>query len=432
MHREGSAACNWPLALLVFSLISVLYVSAAIAAPALIVTPPTLTPDKVVSIPGGTCANYSNTVSTSGVVDPNGIHHPGECQLTDFEVLFEGLPFKQYWRNVSFGRLPAPYTVTRVGPFCYEATNLHVHISARAQTSRLNWLSVKPAASVCMKEWSREQTAVSKIWPNSMTLAATVLSEVSRTFAPTKRQECGAQAPVGVHGTSPQRRLANWAEKSLSSVNATAQADFASVSRRFETATAQAACALHCNVCDFSGWAGTITMTATMTGPKHYSQSATETYFVGGPSTPQGNQTLYPAEWDLTQSGQWADAGYTASWQLNASSPVSCAPQDVCFAEVIDAPSNKLSFAEISSPLQLTNSGQLVQVDPNGQSTTTRIEAFEIQPQLHGITFQGTANTTALTGNISLPSVPEATCNGVQSPGGSTCKAQWSWDLSKQ
>ncbi|HEY6518500.1 MAG TPA: hypothetical protein VIZ19_03920 [Roseiarcus sp.] len=116
MHREGSAACNWPLALLVFSLISVLYVGAAIAAPALIVTPPTLTPDKVVSIPGGTCANYSNTVSTSGVVDPNGIHHPGECQLTDFEVLFEGLPFKQYWRNVSFGRLPAPYTVTRVGP----------------------------------------------------------------------------------------------------------------------------------------------------------------------------------------------------------------------------------------------------------------------------------------------------------------------------
>ena len=153
MHREGSAACNWPLALLVFSLISVLYVSAAIAAPALIVTPPTLTPDKVVSIPGGTCANYSNTVSTSGVVDPNGIHHPGECQLTDFEVLFEGLPVQAVLaERLLWQTARALYSSPEWGRSAQKPPIFHVHISARAQTSRLNWLSVKPAASVCMKE----------------------------------------------------------------------------------------------------------------------------------------------------------------------------------------------------------------------------------------------------------------------------------------
>jgi hypothetical protein len=95
MHGERSAASNWPrsyaLSPLLLSVILVLRAGAAIAGPALIVLPPTVAPDNVDSIQSGTCANYSNNLSTNGV-SVNGVNHPGSCQLTDFEVLFISKP----------------------------------------------------------------------------------------------------------------------------------------------------------------------------------------------------------------------------------------------------------------------------------------------------------------------------------------------------
>jgi hypothetical protein len=125
---------------------------------------------------------------------------------------------------------------------------------------------------------------------------------------------------------------------------------------------AQSACALHCNVCDYPGWAGTITMTTHITGApmgdgvdhgaKTYQENATQTYFVGGPSQPSGSQTLYPTGWDLTRSGQFVQVTHlpmtmpettSAMWHTSASllgstsSPLDCGTH-VCFAEEITDP----------------------------------------------------------------------------------------------
>jgi hypothetical protein len=467
MHHQGSAASNWARSLALVFGIPVLHGGTAIAQ--ILVKPSTVAPDNVTAIqaqPPGTCANYSSTLST-GVTDTNHVPHPGLCRLAEFEMVVEDttvpvplptVPLKQYLQEVSSGKRPAPFTTTQS---CFgrsrvcvcRATGLQLNISARVQTSRLNWTSGRPA---CVAEWNRAQTALN--WPDATrltNLAKQALIDAAQTFQALRPVPCGGGA---VHGTPPphQRlarvvppdRLVLELEQSLAKVEHNAQLNWTAAMLGFQGAATQSACALHCNVCDYSGWAGTITLNATIDG-NNYNESQVQTYFVGGQSSTSGQNTLYPAELDLTNTGSFG----SRTWNMGAvttvgvgctpqPTSVSCTPppqsQSVCFNANLDASTNKTSFEPYNAVYTCTG-GTDNQIDPNdGHLKSSPYTMNEISPNvlIHNIPqvdISGTPNASRIRDTKHIyDTTDNLPCDEHSAPAGSHCTMDWSWDLFHQ
>ena len=242
-----------------------------------------------------------------------------------------------------------------------------------------------------MKEWNREQTAASTVDPKPF--AATVLSDSLLFRPPPKAKTCGHP----LHGASVTQLLMTQLEPWLAQVVVAAQQHWSVVRMQFEAASVSA-CTPHCNVCDFSGLVGMITMTTRITNTKHnYLQDLTQSYFVGGPPTIlQSTPAVinYPAELVITKSGHWDlldvydDKGNPAKdsqdWKMSASSPLDCAPaaKAVCFQ--IRSTASGLTITEISSQFT-TDNGGVKSINYLGQPGFDPLQTDEVRPDSAGV-----------------------------------------------
>jgi hypothetical protein len=51
----------------------------------------------------GVCSLYQSTLMSQGVIEPNGMKHPGDCRHSGFEPLFDGKTLADYWTSVTQG-----------------------------------------------------------------------------------------------------------------------------------------------------------------------------------------------------------------------------------------------------------------------------------------------------------------------------------------
>ena len=455
MRHQGIAASklarSWAIGASTFFVIATLWGGPVGADPLQVtgvtVDPATVAPNNVTTVPSGagTCANYNSAVGT-GVADTNQAHHAGMCRWAGFEMFVEGVPLKQYERELSAGQKDPPFTVTQTpiratGLSICKAAGLNLKISARVQTSQLNWTSSRPA---CTADWNRAQMALSQVWPNSTRLpmlASQALSDAALNFLPLRSVPCGGS----IRRPSPHQRLAKKVtlpprlilelEQSLAKVEHDARDNWTTATAQFDQSGAQSACTLHCS-CDNPGWVGMIRMTTKLTSGSTYSQNSTQTYFVGGPSTnlqlSSQIQPLsiidYPAKLEVARSGQRTD-GPPADWAMSGSKDGYCPgptqPQDqvTCFEEREDRTAHTLSFKEKSNTTSIT-AGYF-----NQGSTHDTVTFNEIDPFSKSILFEGTDSITIF---ASSRDFANPVCDGEIKPPQVDCTMHWEWELFKQ
>jgi hypothetical protein len=379
--------------------------------------PLTLTlPDQVTTV-SGACTDYQTRLTT-GVTLPNGTAHPGAhpgaCQFTDFvpwfydnvsqdhkawrDYLAEVRAWNATLQNVQYkfssdprwpyrivpkGQKPwgsyttsRPYTITGdvtpswLRPNCLTVVDFDQQLSAKIQSFRLSWdpMGGFVGKDACAKEWQRVDPSLSKQGMTMATANQIVQGERDQLkvfFA--NRRFCGADRKEA------EARLAAAVEFWTARTATTLLAQWDSMRPTFDGPGTGAAntCAIHCNQCDFPGWAGNIHCAKTLTngiyhmgGPSCVSHTGlpdeTQDWYVGGVPTIAGGMTIYPSDW--TATGSWCNGGFTVDKVLPINIVVSYSAGAPTFASqqyddqrgYVDAPSVDFNLYTIYPNIQGT------------------------------------------------------------------------------
>ena len=402
---------------------------------AISVVPATFLPANVASVPG-MCSAYNADIASTGAIGANGTHHPGDCRFTDLDTLLEGLPAAQYWQGVSAGSIPAPYTVT-VSPTtafstCATVGRFNLHVSARVLTSALQWPPNRPAGSVCATQWAQHDplqlVSSAALQSQVGTFLSQYAGELQRIVdSASPIQACAMREKFDPQSAAreAQRMLAAKVAQLLAAVDNQQQARWSAVRTQFEGPATQSMCALRCNVCDPSGWSGTIVMNETIdsTAPNvTFHHTETDTFYVGGTAQVANAQTLIPFDWTAVGSGTASSVSGSRNWTENAAAAGNCAPQPPGGCLLVLSQAGMLKFSGENSPFTVQNGITLTQTS-NGSSSTGQYGASETQFPL----FSVPAGATSATGQTTLH---PATCYAPLVPSPYTCTQQWSWNLS--
>jgi hypothetical protein len=327
MSESKSARGRPSLAIVAVALLTAGAASAA--QPIVNAMPPTIV-NNVTQVPGS-CTNYNSSLTASGVTTPSGATHPGNCRYTELGLLLNGVPAQQFAQSVKTGSQPLPYTA-KISGNCIVADNIKIDVSARIDTSLLNWPHARPPQSICGVQWSQHDPAQLL---RAATLSAYVQGLLGRS-ATSLKQTLVANPPE-VCGFRPQLArpaLAQAFATLLSQFATRAQANLAVVQPRFE-APVESACAVDCNLCG-PGWAGRMTLEEKWfggNGNPGFEFDLVEQYSVGGGETLSNGQSLYPVTWTATGPAtvggtQPKDGGGTGNYRgaLNATLPGTCFP----------------------------------------------------------------------------------------------------------
>src|SRR4051794_17803726 len=268
----------------------------------------------------GPCQDFNNQVA--GGVTLHGVNHPNYCQFSSAQVVFNGLPFDQYWQAVSIGAVPAPFKVTYThGPRFEQCGTLAsieeqrsspIEVSMHIPTYRLDWSAA--AASVgpsCLAEWTRHTFVTLASDTANFTSASNIVRQLVSTLnirIPKKYKSC---ASIGTpEGGSVQKQI-------LVSFVAMFKNSIANDVKNAETSWSPQGvsgndCNLHCSVCS-PGWAGTLTCRQLGNGTDNAGHAIeydeTQNWYVGGTSG-----TTIAAPWTAVGKGSHATGG---GWTTN-------------------------------------------------------------------------------------------------------------------